>query len=67
VRGAAVVRPGHEIFLISSDGVVIRMACKDISRMGRATQGVRVMRVASGAQVSAMAMVTAAEEAETAE
>jgi DNA gyrase subunit A len=67
VRGAAVVRPGHGVFLISSDGVVIRMACKDISRMGRATQGVRVMRLASGAQVSAMAMVTAAEEAESTE
>ncbi len=63
IRGAAVVFPGHELFLISSAGDVIRIKSGDISQMGRSTQGVRVMRIGSGAQVSAMAMVTAAEEA----
>jgi DNA gyrase subunit A len=62
VRGAHVVRPGYEVFLISSSGDVIRMQSKDISRMGRSTQGVRVMRLDAGAQVTAMAMVTEAEE-----
>jgi DNA gyrase subunit A len=62
VVGAAVVRPGHEVFLISSDGVVIRVACKEISRMGRDTQGVRVMRLAPGATVTALARVVADEE-----
>ncbi len=64
IRGAMVVRPGHEVFLISSSGVVIRMACKDISRMGRDTQGVRVMRLDKDQQISAMAPVIAEVEAE---
>ncbi len=62
IEGAAVVRPGHEVFLISSAGDVIRVAAKDISRMGRDTQGVRVMRLGSGVTVSAMARVVADEE-----
>jgi DNA gyrase subunit A len=62
IEGAAVVRPGHEVFLISSGGTVIKIACKDISRMGRGTQGVRVMRLSSGETVSAMARVVAEEE-----
>ncbi len=59
IEGAAVVRPGHEVFLISSAGDVIRVAAKDISRMGRDTQGVRVMRLGPGVTVSAMARVVA--------
>jgi DNA gyrase subunit A len=62
IEGAAVVRPGHEVFLISSAGDVIRVAAKDISRMGRDTQGVRVMRLGSGVTVSALARVVADEE-----
>jgi len=62
IEGAAVVRPGHEVFLISSGGTVIKIACKDISRMGRGTQGVRVMRLGQGEKVSAMARVVADEE-----
>ncbi|MBI4728205.1 MAG: DNA gyrase subunit A [Acidobacteria bacterium] len=62
VAGAEVVRPGHEVFLISSDGVVIRMACKDISRQGRAASGVRVMRLAEDSAVAAIARVVGEEE-----
>jgi DNA gyrase subunit A len=62
IEGAAVVREGHEVFLISSAGDVIRVAAKDISRMGRDTQGVRVMRLGPGVTVSAMARVVADEE-----
>ena len=62
IEGAAVVRAGHEVFLISSAGDVIRVAAKDISRMGRDTQGVRVMRLGSGVTVSALARVVSDEE-----
>jgi DNA gyrase subunit A len=62
VEGAAVVREGHQVFLISSGGQVIKIAAKDISRMGRDTQGVRVMRLGQGETVSAMARVVADEE-----
>ena len=57
IVGATVVRPGDEIFLISDDGVVIRMAVDTISRQGRPATGVRVMNIASGARVSAVAPV----------
>ena len=57
IVGAYVVQPDDEIFLISDDGVVIRMAVKTISRQGRPATGVRVMTVAEGARVSAVAPV----------
>ncbi|HVF52204.1 MAG TPA: DNA gyrase subunit A [Actinomycetota bacterium] len=57
IVGASVVTPGDEVFLISNDGVVIRVAVGDISRQGRPTTGVRVMNLAQGASVSALAPV----------
>ena len=57
VVGANVVQPDDEIFVISDDGVVIRMAVKSISRQGRPATGVRVMNVAGGAHVSSIAPV----------
>ena len=57
IVGANVVRPDDEIFVISDDGVVIRMAVKTISRQGRPATGVRVMTVAADAHVSAVALV----------
>jgi len=55
--GACVVKPEDEIFLISDDGVVIRMGVAQISRQGRPTTGVRVMSLDSGACISAVALV----------
>jgi DNA gyrase subunit A len=54
---ARVVRDNHELVLISSFGTVIRIPVKDISCMGRATQGVRVMNLREGDHVSAVARV----------
>jgi DNA gyrase subunit A len=62
VAGALTVRPGHEIFLISSAGQVIRFSCKDIRRTGRDAQGVRVMRMAPGEAVAGVTRVIAEEE-----
>ena len=55
--GASVVKPSDEVFLISDDGVVIRMGVDTISRQGRPATGVRVMNIAPGAKVSAVAPV----------
>ena len=55
--GAVVVNPDNEVFLISDDGVVIRMQIKTISRQGRPATGVRVMDIAKGGRVSAIALV----------
>jgi DNA gyrase subunit A len=57
IVGAAVVKPDDEVFLISNDGVVIRMRVASISRQGRPTTGVRVMALEPGARISALAQV----------
>jgi DNA gyrase subunit A len=57
VQGAAVVHPGHEVFLIASDGQVTRIKVGDISRQGRAATGVRVMRLEPGTTLAAMSPV----------
>ncbi|MCA1840636.1 MAG: DNA gyrase subunit A [Actinomycetota bacterium] len=62
VQGAGVVRVGNDVFLIASDGQVIRMTVKDISRQGRDTTGVRVMRLDPGTSVAAMAPALIEEE-----
>jgi DNA gyrase subunit A len=57
IVGACIVDATDEIFLISDDGVVIRMAASGISRQGRPATGVRVMNLASGAAISSVALV----------
>ncbi len=64
IVGASVVRPDDEIFLISDDGVVIRMAVGSISRQGRPATGVRMMNLPQGASVSSIAPVVGESEAE---
>ncbi len=54
---ARVVRDNHELVLISEQGVVIRIPAQDVSVMGRATQGVRVMNLRRGDRLSAVARV----------
>jgi DNA gyrase subunit A len=61
LAGARVVREGHQVMLISTQGTVIRMPVDGIRRAGRATQGVIVMRLrADDERVSALAPVVEA-------
>jgi DNA gyrase subunit A len=62
LAGARVVRDGYQVMLISNGGTVIRMPVDDIKRMGRSTQGVIVMRLREGEQVSALAPVVESDE-----
>jgi DNA gyrase subunit A len=48
--------------LISTGGTVIRMAVEDVKRLGRATQGVIVMRLRGDEQVSTLAPVVDSDE-----
>jgi DNA gyrase subunit A len=57
LAGARVVRDGYQVMLISTGGTVIRMPVHDLRQMGRATQGVIVMRLREGENVSALAPV----------
>jgi DNA gyrase subunit A len=52
-----VVDEDDDILLISSEGVIIRIPAKEISRLGRATQGVKIMNVADDVNIIAMAKV----------
>ena len=59
LAGAYVVREGIQVMLISDGGTVIRIPVDGIKRSGRATQGVIVMRLREGEQVSSLALTTA--------
>ena len=66
LAGARVVRDGYQVMLISTGGTVIRMPVEEIKRLGRATQGVIVMRLREGENVSSLAPVVESDEDETA-
>ena len=57
VIDARVVQENDEISLISSKGIVIRMAVADISVQGRATRGVTIMNLEAGDTVAAVARI----------
>lgn len=55
----------HEVIIISGQGQTIRLGLKDIPSLGRATQGVRIMRLADGDTAVSLALVdTQTEELE---
>ncbi len=58
LAGMKVVMPGQELMIVSEEGVMIRVKSNDISKLGRATQGVKVMNVADSDRVCAVARVT---------
>jgi DNA gyrase subunit A len=62
LAGARIVREGYQVMLISDGGTVIRTAVDGIKRSGRATQGVIVMRLREGEQVSTLAPVIGSDE-----
>jgi DNA gyrase subunit A len=55
VIGIAQVVDDDQVMLITNAGQVLRCKVKSISTMGRATQGVRVMDLAAGEKLVAMA------------
>ncbi|MCC7018405.1 MAG: DNA gyrase subunit A [Ardenticatenales bacterium] len=52
---ARVVEDGTELTVITDRGIIIRTSTDEISRMGRLTRGVRVIRLDSGQKVAAVA------------
>lgn len=54
----------QEVIIISRNGQTIRLGLKDIPELGRATQGVRIMRLNDGDQVTSLALVDKAEDIE---
>ena len=56
------VGPQHELFIITEGATVIRVKTDEISQTGRATQGVKMMSVADGDRVTAVARMTSAKK-----
>lgn len=55
--GIKTVSEDDEVMIVSSDGIIIRLEVKDISRMGRNTQGVTLMKLNDENRVVAIALV----------
>src|SRR5690349_7927826 len=66
LAGALVVREHEELVFISQNGMVQRTAVRGINRYGRASQGVKVMNLRDGDQVSAVALVQESEASQAA-
>ena len=60
--GAMVVDEEDDVLLINSSGVIIRIPAKEISRLGRATQGVKIMNVGEDVNIIALAKVIKEDE-----
>ncbi len=54
----------QEIIIISTSGQTIRLGLKNIPALGRATQGVRIMRLNAGDSVASLALVEKVEDIE---
>jgi DNA gyrase subunit A len=57
LAGAFPISKDQDILVIANDGVVIRVPAVQVRKAGRATQGVRVMRLEKGRSVVAVAPV----------
>ena len=60
--GMKVVGPQHELMIISTEGVVIRVKVTDTPSLGRSTQGVKIMDVSATDSVTAVARMLAAKK-----
>ncbi len=57
VVGVKAVNEDNEIMLITTEGIIIRISCSDISILGRITSGVKLMDVADNISVASIAKV----------
>jgi len=62
LAGALIVGEHQDLLFISQNGMVQRTSVSGISKMGRSTQGVRVMNIKDDDRVSAVALVVESEE-----
>ncbi|MBF1179463.1 MAG: DNA gyrase subunit A [[Eubacterium] sulci] len=65
--GAMVVDESDEILMINSDGIIIRIRASEVSILGRATQGVKIMKVDEGSKIVAIAKAIRDDEDEAEE
>ncbi|HIT14046.1 MAG TPA: DNA gyrase subunit A [Candidatus Scatomonas merdigallinarum] len=62
VVGVKAVNEDNEVMLITTEGIIIRIPCSDISILGRITSGVKVMNVGENISIASIAKVREKEE-----
>ena len=62
VIGAKAVNEENEIMMITTEGIIIRLQCADISILGRITSGVKLINLSNGVTVASFAKVREKEE-----
>ena len=60
--GAKAVEEDDDIMLISNEGIIIRLETKGISKMGRSTRGVTLMKTKTEQKIVSLELVPKAEE-----
>ena len=61
--GATLVNDEDEVMVINSNGVIIRIKANEVSKSGRTTQGVKIMRVEKGNRIVSFAKVVDEDDA----
>jgi DNA gyrase subunit A len=59
-----VVKDTDDVFLINSDGIIIRINAGEVSRLRRTTQGVHIMKVKEDCNIITMAKAIREEDVE---
>ena len=62
VIGCKAVKPGTEIMLITTEGIIIRIGVDDISQLGRVTSGVKLMNLDSSKDIRIASIARVHEE-----
>ena len=62
VIGAKAVNEENEIMMITTEGIIIRLQCSDISILGRITSGVKLINLSEGVPVASFAKVREKDE-----
>lgn len=62
VIGAKAVNEENEIMMITTEGIIIRLQCSDISILGRITSGVKLINLSEGITVASFAKVREKED-----
>jgi len=62
VKTVMLVEGNEDLMVMSNQGIAIRMKCSDISVIGRATQGVRIIRLSEGDTLAAAAKIIVEDE-----
>lgn len=57
VIGAKAVDDTREVMLITTEGIIIRLACRDISTLGRITSGVKLINLDDNVKVATVSKV----------